>query len=131
MTKLSTMVGFLVTTNPDAARRFYTETLGFRFITEDHFALAFDASGAMLRIGKAQKFTPAPNTVLGWDVQDITATVSELTKKGVAFERYPQMQGDDLGIFTFPNGDKVAWFKDPEGNVLSISQHVVGSRRSS
>ncbi len=131
MTKLTTMVGFLVTTNPDAARRFYTEILGFRFISEDNFALAFDANGPMLRIGKAQKFTPAANTVLGWDVRDITATVSELTKKGLAFERYPQMSGDDLGVFTFPNGDKVAWFKDPEGNVLSVSQHVIGSRPSS
>jgi catechol 2,3-dioxygenase-like lactoylglutathione lyase family enzyme len=126
MPKLITMVGFLMTTNPDAARKFFTEVLGFSLLTDDSYALAFDAQGAMLRVGKATKFTPAQNTVLGWEVDDIAATVSELAEKGARFERYPQMKGDEQGIFTFPNGDKVAWFKDPDGNVLSLSQHVIG-----
>lgn len=126
MPKLSTMVGFLVTTDPAAARKFYTEVLGFRLLTDDPFALAFDANGAMLRVGKAKEFTPAPNTVLGWAVEDISLAVSELQARGVTFQRYANMKADEHGIFAFPNGDKVAWFKDPEGNVLSISQHVMG-----
>ena len=90
------------------------------------FALAFDAHGAMLRVGKAEKFTPAPGTVLGWEVDDISLAVTELEESGVTFERYAGMQPDAQGIVTFPGGDKVAWFKDPEGNVLSLSQHVIG-----
>lgn len=124
--KLNTMVGFLVTTNPEAARKFYSEVMGFRLLTDDHFALAFDAHGAMLRVGKAQEFTPAFGTVLGWEVGDISETVAELKERGVNFERYPNMRADEQGVFTFPNGDRVAWFKDPEGNVLSLSQHVIG-----
>lgn len=124
--KLSTMVGFLVTTNPEAARRFYSEVMGFRLLTDDHFALAFDAHGAMLRVGKAQEFTPALGTVLGWEVGDISEAVAELKERGVNFKRFPNMKADEQGVFTFPNGDRVAWFKDPEGNVLSLSQHVIG-----
>lgn len=120
------MVGFLVTTDPETAQKFYTEVLGFRLLTDDPFALAFDAHGAMLRVGKAKTFTPAPHTVLGWEVENISSAASELAVKGVTFERDIGMKCDEQGIFAFPNGDKVAWFKDPEGNVLSISQHVMG-----
>jgi catechol 2,3-dioxygenase-like lactoylglutathione lyase family enzyme len=124
MANLSKMVGFLVTTNPDAARGFFTETLGFRLLTDDHHALAFDTGNALLRVGKAQTFTPAHGTVLGWEVADIHAAVTDLQTKGIAFERFPGMAADEHGIFTFPTGDQVAWFKDPEGNLLSLSQHV-------
>jgi catechol 2,3-dioxygenase-like lactoylglutathione lyase family enzyme len=127
---LKTMVGFLVTTNPDAARQFYTETLGFRLLSDDSYALAFDTHGAMLRIGKAAQFTPAHGTVLGWTVDDIHAAVSQLQRKDVLFERFPGMQADEQGVFTFPNGDKVAWFKDPEGNLLSLSQHVLSVQKA-
>jgi len=126
MPKLTTMVGFLMTTNAEAARRFFTEVLGFSLLSDDSYALAFDAQGQMLRVAKAEKHTPAQGTVLGWEVDNISAAVSELTKKGARFERYPHMKADDQGIFAFPNGDKVAWFKDPDGNVLSLSQHVIG-----
>ena len=129
MADLRTMVGFLVTTNPEAALRFYTEVLGFRLLSDDAYALAFDAQGAMLRVSKATDFTPAPGTVLGWDVADIAAAVAELQSNNVIFERFPGMQADEQGIFTFPNGDKVAWFKDPEGNLLSLSQHVLSTRQ--
>jgi catechol 2,3-dioxygenase-like lactoylglutathione lyase family enzyme len=124
MANLKRMVGFLVTTNPDAARRFYTEVLGFRLISDDGHALAFDTPGALLRVGKAQQFTPAQGTVLGWEVEDIRAAVIDLNAKGAVFERFPGMSADEHAVFTFPNGDKVAWFKDPEGNLLSLSQHV-------
>ena len=125
MADLKKMVGFLVTTNPDAARRFYTEVLGFRLLSDDAHALAFDTPGAILRVGKAQQFTPAHGTVLGWEVQEIQAAVFDLTSKGAVFERFPGMQADEHAVFTFPTGDKVAWFKDPEGNLLSLSQHVL------
>jgi catechol 2,3-dioxygenase-like lactoylglutathione lyase family enzyme len=119
------MVGFLVTTNPDAARRFYTEVLGFRLISDDAFALAFDTPVGMLRIVKAEQFKPAHGTVLGWEVKEIQTAVADLTSKGAVFERFPSMQADEHAVFTFPNGDKVAWFRDPEGNLLSLSQHVL------
>jgi catechol 2,3-dioxygenase-like lactoylglutathione lyase family enzyme len=121
---MDSVVTFLLTQNPEAALKFYRDTLGFRFLRDDGFALVFDLNGVMLRIGKVPSFTPAQNTVLGWESKDIVAALEGLVKKGVAFERYPNMGQDERGICTFPNGDKVAWFKDPDGNVLSLSQHA-------
>ena len=123
--KLRTMVGFVVSTQPGVARHFYEHVLGFAFLTDDPFALAFNANDSLLRVLKAKTFSPAAGTVLGWEVADISAFVRELNQRGVTFERFPGMPQDDLGVCTFPGGDKVAWFKDPEGNVLSLSQHVV------
>jgi catechol 2,3-dioxygenase-like lactoylglutathione lyase family enzyme len=125
MAVLTRMIGFIVTSNPDGAKTFYGEVLGFRLLSDDNFALVFDANGTMLRVGKGQAFTPAQNTVLGWEVDDIRAAIRELTPRGVRFEQFnlPFMKQDDLGVWTPPNGDQVAWFKDPDGNVLSISQH--------
>jgi catechol 2,3-dioxygenase-like lactoylglutathione lyase family enzyme len=113
-----------MTVNPDAAVPFYRDTLGFTYLRDDGFALVFDMNGVMLRIGKASKLTPAPNTVLGWETADINSAVDALKQKGVTFERYPNMGQDERGICTFPGGDQVAWFKDPDGNVLSISHHT-------
>jgi catechol 2,3-dioxygenase-like lactoylglutathione lyase family enzyme len=121
---LDRIVTFLLTKNPEASTGFYRDTLGFVFVRDDGFALVFDLHGTMLRIGKVPEFTPAQQTVLGWEVADIGSTVKEFAKKGVAFERYPGMGQDGDGIATFPTGDKVAWFKDPDGNVLSLSQHA-------
>ncbi|MGP8253101.1 MAG: VOC family protein [Terracidiphilus sp.] len=121
---MNRVVTFLIATNADAALRFYRDTLGLNFLRDDGFALVFDMGGVMLRIAKVPEFTPAQHTVLGWESADIAATVDELAAKGVAFNRYPNMGQDERGICTFPNGDKVAWFKDPDGNVLSISQHA-------
>lgn len=121
---MDSVVTFLLTQNPDAALAFYRDKLGLRFLRDDGFALVFDIDGVMLRIGKVPSFTPAQNTVLGWEARDIVATIQSLGTKGIAFERYPNMGQDDDGVATFPNGDKVAWFKDPDGNVLSISQHT-------
>jgi hypothetical protein len=77
-------------------------------------------------VGKAKTLPSAPHTVLGWEFENISSAVSELVVKGVTFERYISMKCDEQGIFAFPNGDKVAWFEDPEGKVLSISQQVIG-----
>jgi catechol 2,3-dioxygenase-like lactoylglutathione lyase family enzyme len=121
---LDRVVTFLLTQKPEAATSFYRDTLGLAYLRDDGFALVFDAGGNMLRISKVPAHTPAQHTVLGWEVDDMTAAVIVLASKGVAFERYPNMGQDEHGICTFPTGDKVAWFKDPDGNVLSLSQHV-------
>ena len=120
---MDSVVTFLLTTRPDAALAFYRDKLGLSFQRDDGFALVFDLNGVMLRISKVPEFTPAQNTVLGWESRDIRTDVVKLAANGVAFERYPNMGQDETNIATFPNGDKVAWFKDPDGNVLSLSQH--------
>jgi catechol 2,3-dioxygenase-like lactoylglutathione lyase family enzyme len=120
------MIGFITTTKPEEARAFYSGILGFRFVVDDGFALVFDAHGTMLRIAKAQAFTPAQGTVLGWQVDDMPGAVLELKRKGVVFEQFnlPFLKQDADGVWAAPGGDQVAWFKDPDGNVLSISKHV-------
>jgi catechol 2,3-dioxygenase-like lactoylglutathione lyase family enzyme len=125
MPVLTKMVGFVTTTNPERARAFYADTLGFTFLGDDGFALAFDAHGTLLRAAKARTFTPSQATVLGWEVGDIVAAVQELMGRGVRFEQFnlPFLAQDALGIWTAPNGDRVAWFKDPDGNTLSLSWH--------
>ncbi|MCU1348929.1 MAG: Glyoxalase/bleomycin resistance protein/dioxygenase [Acidobacteria bacterium] len=125
MAVLTKMVGFVTTTDPAAARRFYGDVLGFRLLSDDEFALAYDANGTTLRVAKAQTFTPAQGTVLGWEVGDIRAAIAELTARGVHFEQFglPFLQQDADGVWQTPNGDEVAWFKDPDGNMLSISRH--------
>lgn len=120
---LSKVIGFAMTTRPDAARRFYGETLGFRFVKDDGFALVFDAHGTMLRVAKAKDFKSVPYTILGWQVDDIVTAVKTLVDRGVTFERYPGMPQDENGIWN-SGGGYVAWFKDPDGNVLSLSQHA-------
>jgi hypothetical protein len=96
--------------------------VAFAATREDPFALVFDAGGTALRISKVAEVTMAPYTVLGWDVSDITATVRALTNNGARLERFPGIPQDELGIWTSPGGSRVAWFKDPEGNLLSVSQ---------
>ena len=121
---MDSVVTFLMTQNADAAITFYRDRLGLKFLRDDGFALVFDMDGVMLRIAKTKSFTPAQGTVLGWESRDIQAAMKKLEQKGIAFERYPNMGQDADGVCTFPNGDKVAWFKDPDGNVLSLSQHA-------
>lgn len=118
------LVGFVPTKDSARSREFYEGKLGFKFVSDDQFALVMQAGKSMIRIAKAGKFTPAQYTVMGWEVTDIEAVVKWLTGRGVSFEKYPFVQDQKSGIWTTPNGDKVAWFKDPEGNVLSLSQHI-------
>ena len=121
---MKSVVAFLLTSRPDACVVFYREVLGFSFMRDDGFALVFDLGGVMLRIAKVPEFTPLQSTVLGWESDDIRADVARLADQGVEFKRYPGMTQDEDAICTFPSGDKVAWFADPDGNVLSLSQHV-------
>jgi catechol 2,3-dioxygenase-like lactoylglutathione lyase family enzyme len=124
MLSTSKVVAFVPTTDAVRARSFYQDILGLRFISDDPFALVMDANGTRLRIVKLKAFTPAPYTILGWEVSNIHELAGSMSKKGVVFERYEQLPQDNLGIWTAPGGARVAWFKDPHGNVLSISEHV-------
>ena len=117
------IVAFVPTKDAVKARAFYEGVLGLRFVKDDGFALVMNANGIMVRIAKAE-FTSAQFTILGWQVTNIEKKVSELQEKGVHFERFGFFEQDELGIWTAPTGDKVAWFKDPDGNILSLSQHV-------
>jgi catechol 2,3-dioxygenase-like lactoylglutathione lyase family enzyme len=119
----SKVVAFVATRDAARAKAFYGGVLGLRLISEDGFAVVFDANGTTLRVGIVPELVLAPYTVLGWGVDDIAAAVRGLTAAGVQFERYSFLQQDDLGIWSAPGGAKVAWFKDLDGNVLSLSQH--------
>ena len=119
----SKVVAFIATGDATRAKAFYGEVLGLRLLSEDDFAVVFDANGTTLRVAIVREVVPAPYTVLGWDVEDVAATVRRLSAAGVDFERYAWLQQDELGIWSAPSGAKVAWFKDLDGNVLSVSQH--------
>jgi catechol 2,3-dioxygenase-like lactoylglutathione lyase family enzyme len=118
------IVAFVPTTDFDKARAFYEGILGLRFVQNDGFALVLDANGIMIRVAKVPDFTPFPWTILGWQVTDIENDVAALRERGVEFQRYGFPGQAENGVWTAPSGDKVAWFKDPDGNTLSVSQHV-------
>lgn len=115
-------MAFVATADPGRARAFYEDVLGLRLVEEAPFALVFDANGTRLRVARVGQVTPASYTVLGWQVRDIVADVTELARRGVTFERYAGLAQDALGIWSTDDGDRVAWFRDPDGNVLSLTQ---------
>ena len=118
------LIGFIPTVDAARARRFYVETLGLTFISDDPFAITVRSGTTDIRISRVEAFNPSPHTLLGWKVNDIEAAVEQFVAAGIAFERYPFLEQDAYGIWSAPDGvAKVAWFKDPDGNVLSISQH--------
>ena len=116
------LVAFAPTTDLDRAQAFYGDTLGLELVTRDGFACQFDAHGTPLRVSLVDTLTPAPGTVLGWLVPDVHATVRALADRGVTFARYDGMGQDEDGVWTAPSGDHVAWFQDPDGNTLSLTQ---------
>ena len=116
------IIAFVATTNPRRAKRFYAETLGLRLVSEDPFALTFEAGGTSLRVATVPALQPAGYTVLGWSVPDIARAVRDLRGRRVRFQRYDGMGQDRLGVWTSPSGAKVAWFKDPDGNTLSVTE---------
>jgi catechol 2,3-dioxygenase-like lactoylglutathione lyase family enzyme len=117
------IVAFVATAAPAKARKFYRDTLGLRLVDDNPFAFVFDAHGTMLRVTRVDKVVAAGYTVLGWQVPDIVDMVTRLKKAGVKFQRYGGMGQDKLGIWQSPSGAKVAWFKDPDGNTLSVTEH--------
>ena len=118
-------IAFIPTNNPEAARTFYETTLGLTFVSDDNFALVFRVgpTQTMLRVVRTGAFTPAQFTIFGWESPDVAADVQALTARGINFLRFAYFEQDALGIWTAPNGNKVAWFKDPDGNTLSLSSH--------
>ena len=116
------LIAFVPTTDPGRARRFYEQVLGLEVRSESSFALVLDANGTMLRVTRVEELVSAPYTLLGWRVADIAQTVGNLNGRGVGFLRFEGMDQDALGIWTTPGGDRVAWFKDPDGNTLSVTQ---------
>jgi catechol 2,3-dioxygenase-like lactoylglutathione lyase family enzyme len=119
------IIAMVPITNGERARAFYVDTLGLRFVKDDGFAVVIDANGNMLRLTKMHEVKPQPFTVLGWEVSNVEDAVRTLQSKGVSFELFHDfMKQDELGIWTAPDGTKVAWFKDPDGNMLSVTQRA-------
>jgi catechol 2,3-dioxygenase-like lactoylglutathione lyase family enzyme len=116
------IVAFASTTDLARARAFYEGTLGLEVRFEDEFAVVLAAHGASIRVTLVEHLTPQPFTILGWQVDDIGAAVRELAAAGVAFERFDFFDQDDDGIWSAPGGGRIAWFKDPDGNTLSLGQ---------
>lgn len=117
-------VSFIATANPDQAQVFYTDVLGLELRESTPFALVFSDGGHVLRVQIVSDLQPAPYTVHGWQVTDIADEINRLNSKGVEFQRFGQLPQDGLGIWTTPDGHKVAWFTDPSGNTLSLTQYV-------
>jgi len=125
MLRAAPPVAFLATADPERARAFYEDTLGLAFVADEGVALVFDLAGTMLRVARVERLEPRPFTVLGWRVDDVEAAVRALLARGVAFELYSGLDQDDLRIWTSPSGARIAWFTDPDGNVLSIAQYTI------
>lgn len=122
MLQTSKIVGFTATTRPDEARNFYGDILGLQLLEETPFAIVFDANGTTVLIQKVESVQAPVYTLLGWEVDDIADVVKQLGERGVKFERYDGLEQDEFGIWHSPGGTKVAWFKDPDGNLLSLSE---------
>src|SRR4051812_26006297 len=105
---------FAPTVKPEEAKIFYRDVLGLKFLSQDSYALEFDANGVLLRIAVVRELEPQPFTILGWNVNDIVSVINQLNQKNIFCERYGFFEQDKLGIWTSPNGSKVAWFKDPD-----------------
>ena len=118
----SKVVGFVATSKPEISKHFYQETLGLTLIEESPYAIVFESSNTVIRIQKTEQVCPPPYTSLGWEVENLTETVRILSDSGVLFVKYDGLDQDKLGIWNISGGAKVAWFKDPDGNLLSLTQ---------
>jgi len=116
------VIAFVTVSSPAHALEFYRDTLSLKLVEETPYAMVFDCKGTMLRVAINQQVEPAPYTVLGWHVDNIEATIQAMLKKKIKFQQYGFLEQDDLGIWTTPDGAKVAWFADPDGNILSLTQ---------
>jgi len=122
MLNSASLVAFVATAQAESAKRFYESVLGLVLLEDTPFALVFNSYGTTLRVQKVQQVSPALHTALGWAVADIQSTVRALAAKGVSFQRYDGLSQDALGVWQSPSGAKVAWFRDPDGNTLSVTE---------
>jgi len=122
MLNKSKLINFIAAKDPEKARKFYEVTLGLKFVSGDQFALVFEVKDTMLRIQIVEEVNPHRYTSLGWEVTDLVNDISELTQRGVKFARYEGMGQDEKGVWRAPSGAKVAWFTDPAGNILSLTE---------
>lgn len=113
---------FLSSTDLDRTRAFFSDKLGLNLISSDEYAIEYRLNETRLRVNKVAEISPAAYTMLGWEVDDITATVNTMCGRGIDFIKYEHMPQDESGICTFPGNNKVAWFNDPDKNVLSLTQ---------
>jgi catechol 2,3-dioxygenase-like lactoylglutathione lyase family enzyme len=118
----SDLVAFVPSSDPQASRQFYEGVLGLRFIGDDRAALLFDANGTVVRIVGVDEVAPQPYTILGWEVEDIGAVVGDLANRGVEFQDFDFLDDDNPSVWSSPDGSQVAWFRDPDGNMLSVFQ---------
>ena len=116
------LIAFAATVDGERACQFYRRVLGLTLVSEDEYAIVFCANGLELRLQKVQRLDPRPHTVLGWSVTCIHEVVGDLQARGVVFERYGFLDQDGAGVWTAPSGARVAWFNDPDGNVLSLTE---------
>jgi catechol 2,3-dioxygenase-like lactoylglutathione lyase family enzyme len=118
------LIAFATIVDVERAKTFYRDTLGLTLVSEEPpFALVFDANGIMIRLGMGKEVPKAVGTVLGWKVPEIESAVAELQSRGIRFERFEGLKQNEAGIWTSPTGARVAWFRDPDGNILSLSEH--------
>jgi len=119
---LKTPIAFIATVNADESRYFYETVLGLNCLSDDPYALVFDLGVTTLRVQKVDSIPDVNHTVLGWEVVNIRECADVLTKKGVKFQKFSQLKQDDLGVWCSPSGASIAWFKDPDGNTLSLTE---------
>ena len=120
----SNLAGFVATARPEEAKRFYESTLGLSLVEDSPYALVFESNGTTVRVQKLQAMSPAAHTILGWEVNDMAAMVRRLSSRGVKFERYDGLPQNEAGIWRTPDGSSVAWFRDPDGNTLSLTERT-------
>ena len=118
------LIAFAATTRPVEALAFYTERLGLELVEDSPFALVFNAGGTTLRIQKVEAIAPQGHTVLGWAVANIEKTIAGLADRGVTCERFDALPQDELGVWLAPDGTRIAWLRDPDGNLLSLTEHA-------
>jgi catechol 2,3-dioxygenase-like lactoylglutathione lyase family enzyme len=119
---LGQLKAFVPTVQPEKAKSFYKDILGLKLLSEDNYALEFEANGTLLRVIIVQELKPQVFTVLGWNVSDISSVIKSLNDKNVFCEKYDFLEQDNLGVWTSPGRSKVAWFKDQDGNILSLTE---------
>jgi catechol 2,3-dioxygenase-like lactoylglutathione lyase family enzyme len=118
----SGLVAFLATTDAARARAFYEGVLGLRLMSDDPFAVVYSVQGVELRLQKVPQLTPQPHTALGWSIAGIDKVIADIAARGGKFERFPPMEQDAAGIWNSPSGARIAWLKDPDGNLLSLTE---------